>query len=344
MLTDFRVDILRNHIKVGEILAESVNIHFAYDSEVMKGIRMQIHKVKMTDDSLSFDYFKDRIQPVLIQDGVEKPLGVFMVMANPKTMSDLLDLTSIEGYDETMLLKQACFESRQYYASGTKFINIVESILTSHGIADIYKVDSSATLSNAVEIAIGESCLTVINQMLDAINYQHLWQDASGVFHIVPAVSPTEADFKYTDRHPNDFLIDTIEEETDIYNLPNVIIGVWSSPDADNPIVYKAVNDDPMSVISTVSRGYRVVKRVDLRNIASEAELRNYVDRVAFEATQATETVGFTTLAEGGHEPNTAVQLDTEDINGLFVETGWDMTISTSSYSMKHTAERKIFV
>jgi hypothetical protein len=73
-------------------------------------------------------------------------------------------------------------------------------------------------------------------------------------------------------------------------------------------------------------------------------ELKDYVDRVAFEATQATETVSFTTIVEANHEPNTAVQLDTEDIAGLFIETGWDMTISTSKYSMRHTAERKVFV
>jgi hypothetical protein len=344
MLTDFRIDILRNYIKVGEIFAESVNIHFDRSSEVMKGIRMHLHKVKMSNDSLSFDYFKDRIQPVLIHDGIEKPLGVFMVMANPKTMSDVLDYVSIEGYDETMILKQAAFENRQYYSAGTTFLSIIESILTTHGISNVYKIDSTATLSQDLEFAVGDNCLTAINALLDAINYQHLWQDATGRFYLMPVMSPTEADFKYTDRKHDGFLLDNIEEGTDIYNLPNVVIGVWSSPDADDPIVYKKVNDDPMSVISTISRGYRVVKRVDLRNIASETELKDYVDRVAFEATQATETVSFTTIIEANHEPNTAVQLDTEDIAGLFIETGWDMTISTSKYSMRHTAERKVFV
>ena len=344
MITDFRIDVLRNYVKAGEIFAESVNIHYSYSAEVMKGIRMQIHKVKMASDSLTFDYFKDRIQPVLIQDGVDKPLGVFMIMANPRTMSDVLDYVSVEGYDETMILKQAAFETRQFYAAGTKYTTIIESILTANGIANIYKVDTEATLQEDMEIAIGENCLEVINELLDAINYQHLWQDASGTFHVIPAPSPTAPDFKYTDRGTGDFLIDTIEEETDIYDLPNVVIGVWSSPDASDPIVYKKENDDPMSIISTVSRGYRVVKRVDLRSTASAAELQAYVERVAFEAMQATETVGFTTLAEAGHEPNTAVQLDTEDINGLFIETGWDMTISATSYSMKHTAERKVFV
>lgn len=343
MRFDFRIDILRNYVKAGEILAESVNIHYSNRSEVMKGIRLQMHKATMTSDSLTFDFFRDRIQPVLIQDGVDKPLGVFMIMANPKTMSDVLDYYDLEGYDETMILKQAAFESRQFYAAGTKYITVVESILAMNGIANIYKIDSEATLPGDLEVAVGENCLETVNQMLDAINYQHVWQDATGMFHLEPATSPTVPDFKYTDRDAEN-LTENIQEETDIYNLPNVIIGIWSSPDADQPLVYKKVNDDPLSVISTVSRGYRVVKRLDVWNIASEEELQAYVERVAFEAMQATETVGFTTLAEAGHEPNTAVQLDTEDINGLFIETGWDMTISSTSFSMKHTAERKNFI
>lgn len=344
MQNDFRIDVLRNYVKAGEIFAESVNIHYSKDSEVMKGIRTQIHKVKMANDSLIFDYFKDRIQPVLIQDGVEKPLGVFMVMANPRTMSDVLDYVSVEGYDETMILKQAAFEERKYYAAGTKYISIIETVLTENGLANVYKIDTSAALAEDLEVAIGENCLTFVNEMLDAINYQHVWQDATGIIHLEPIVTPTAPDFTYTDRKRGGFLLETIEEGTDIYDLPNVVVGVWSSPDADIPIVYKKVNDDPMSIISTVSRGYRVVKRIDLRSTASAAELQAYVERVAFEAMQATETVAFTTPAEAGHEPNTSIQLDTEDIAGLFIETGWDMTISTSEYSMRHTAERKVFV
>ena len=135
-----------------------------------------------------------------------------------------------------------------------------------------------------------------------------------------------------------------LTESTDIYNLPNVIVGLYSSPDSDTPIVYKKVNDDPNSIISTMNRGYRVVKTVNLRSSSTETDLEDYVERVAFEAMQATESVEFSTAAEGGHEPNTAIQLDTENVRGLFVEKGWNMSISTGSFEMTHTAERKVFV
>ena len=122
------------------------------------------------------------------------------------------------------------------------------------------------------------------------------------------------------------------------------MVGVYSSADKSNPVVYKKVNDDPNSIISTVNRGYRVVQKVNVKNGATLADLTAYVERIAFEAMQTTETVEFTTIAEGGHEPNTAVQLDTNDVRGLFVEKAWTISISQTQLSMSHTAERKVFV
>ena len=109
-------------------------------------------------------------------------------------------------------------------------------------------------------------------------------------------------------------------------------------------MVYKKVNDDPNSIISTVNRGYKVVKKFSVKNGASLDDLTAYVDRIAFEAMQTTEKVTFSTIAEGGHEPNTSVQLDTADVKGLFVEKAWTISIGKNELSMTHEAERKIFV
>lgn len=340
---DFRIDILRNGIKVGQAFAESVRIHYDYNAEVMKGMQFSLIKTEMASRELQFDMFKDRLRPVLTSDGKETPLGVFMIVAAPVRYTDVVDSTEIEAYDETMIVKQAAFESRQYFASGTKYIDIIQNILTSLGFANIRTDASTAALSSALEAAVGENCLEFINNLLDAMNYQHLHADASGDIQIRKAVNPTEAQFKYSDSH-NYALINEVRRDTDIYDLPNVVIGVYSSADKSNPVVYKKVNDDPNSLISTVNRGYKVVKKVNVRNGATLADLTAYVDRIAFEAMQTTETVEFTTIAEGGHEPNTAVQLDTSDVRGLFVEKSWTISIGQNQLSMTHAAERKVFV
>ena len=342
MQYDFRVDILRNYVKIGEIRTESVFLKYDYNSEVMRGLQLDMKATKMDAPGLVFDMFKDRIRPVLIEDGRENPLGVFMVMAAPETRSDTEDYVSIEGYDETMLVKQAAFEERQYYAAGTQFITIIQQILTSLNLPNVYVEPNDAVLSVDLEAAVGENCLTFINGLLDAINYQHLYADSTGMINLRKVVNPTEPQFIYRDGYAFN-ITPPVKVETDIYNLPNVVIGVYSSPDQD-PIVYKRVNDDAMSVISTVNRGYKVVRKVELRNAASAEDLQDYVDRMAFEAMQTTEKVTFSTLVESGHEPSAALQLDTDAVKGLFIEKSWEMRISQNDFSMSHTAERKVFV
>lgn len=340
---DFRVDILRNKAKIGELNTTSVRLNFDESKPVMKSMSVDMHGFRMSQSTFTFDMFKDRLRPVLIVDGEESPLGVYMVMAAPKTITDTETYHTLEAYDETMLLKQACFEARTFYASGTRYLSIVENMLTSVGLGDVYAETSTSSAPVDFEIAPGENYLDTINSILDAINFQHVYADANGTINLRRVKNPTVPQFTY--KTADDFkLSPKLTESTDIYNLPNVIVGLYSSPDSNTPVIYKKVNDDPNSTISTVNRGYRVVKTVNLRSSSAETDLEGYVDRIAFEAMQATESVEFGTAAEGGHEPNTAIQLDTEEVRGLFVEKGWDISISTGSFEMTHVAERKVFV
>lgn len=340
---DFRVDILRNRAKIGELNTTSVKLNFDESKEVMKSMSVDMHGFRMSQSTLTFDMFKDRLRPVLIIDGKESPLGIYMVVAAPKTITDTETYHTIEAYDETMILKQSYFESRTYYPAGTRFLRVVQDMLTAVGFTDLYVEDSTSSASMDFEIAPGENFLETINDILDAINFQHIYADENGTINIRKVRDQVAPQFVY--RSSDDFtLFPKIREDTDIYDLPNVIVGIYSSPDTDTPIVYKRVNDDPNSIISTVSRGYKVVKTVDIRNNTTEADLEGYIDRLAFEAMQATESVEFTTAAEGGHEPNVSVQIDTDSVRGLFVEKGWEMSISTGSFEMTHRAERKVFV
>lgn len=343
MKYNFCLDILRDNVKIGEALAESVTIHYDYNSAVQKGIQFDMKRIQMGSSDLAFDMFRDRIRPVITENDTEKPLGIYMIMAAPRTMSEVADYYSIEGYDETMIVKQSSFESREYYPAGTAYTTIVQQLLVSLGFARISVTASAHVLAEDLEVATGTNHLEFINMMLDAINYQHLYADANGTLVVRPVSDPSTPDFIYRDNQAFN-IIPPIQLTTDIYNLPNVVVGVYSSPDSDTPIVYKKINSDPMSQISTVRRGYKVVKMVNVWNIASQSEMEDLIKREAFEAMQATEQVAFTSIAESGHEPNAALQLDTDLVRGLFIEKKWEINISHSSFNMKHTAERKVFV
>ena len=342
MISDFRIDVLRDRVKIGEVLTDKARVDYDSSSAVMRSMSVEMYGTTVADAGFTFDKFKDRLRPVLISDGVESSLGIFMIVSAPRRISETENTMSIEAYDETMIVKQAAFENRTYYAAGTQYLTIIQNILVSLGFTDILMDSTSASLAADIEYAPGDNYLEAINDMLDAMNYRHLYQDSNGIIQIRKITEPDSPEFVYRDQR--DFsIIENIREESDIYDLPNVVIGVYSSPDSAVK-VYKKVNSDPNSSISTVNRGYKVVKKVELYNSASTTDLTNYVDRIAFEAMQATETVRFDTVAEGGHEMDAVIQVDVEGMAGLYVEKGWTIDAASGSYVMTHRAERKVFV
>lgn len=342
MISDFRIDVLRDRVKIGEVLTDKARVDYDSSSAVMRSMSVEMYGTTVADAGFTFDKFKDRLRPVLISDGVESSLGIFMIVSAPRRISETENTMSIEAYDETMIVKQAAFENRTYYAAGTQYLTIIQNILVSLGFTDILMDSTSASLAADIEYAPGDNYLEAINDMLDAMNYRHLYQDSNGIIQIRKITEPDSPEFVYRDQR--DFsIIENIREESDIYDLPNVVIGVYSSPDSAVK-VYKKVNSDPNSSISTVNRGYKVVKKVELYNSASTTDLTNYVDRIAFEAMQATESVSFETIAEGGHEMDSVIQIDVDGLSGLYVEKGWTIDASSGSYVMVHRAERKVFV
>lgn len=343
MITDCRIDIIRNRVRIGELKATQARIDFDQSKAVMRSMSVNYHGANISQPGVKFDMFRDRLRPVLITDKGERPLGIYMIVSAPRTISDTEDYIQLEAYDETMIAKQAAFETRRFYAAGTTYQQIIENLLTELGFSDIYREESTAATADDLELAVGDNVLEAINDMLDAMNYQHLYADENGTLNIRRVKDPTEPAFTYKDSQTFSIMV-KITENTDIYDLPNVLVGVYSPARDAAPIVYKKVNDDPNSIISTVNRGYKVVKMIQLYNSATQEDLEAYVERMAFEAMQATETVTFTTVAEAGHEPTTAVQLDTDKVKGMYIETGWTMDLAVGSYRMTHTAERKVFV
>lgn len=343
MIYDFRLDILRNYVKIGEARVDSCSIIYNSEADCSRGIKTDLKEIRLSRGIEKFEMFSDRLRPVLISNGKEHPLGIYMIISAPRSVSETHNFYSVEAYDETMLLKQAKLERRLYYAAGTKYLNIVQALLTSLGFANIAVEDYNAALANDIEFAVGRSYLEVINVLLDAISYKHVHTDLNGNIVLAKQKNPTEPDFIYSDVR-NFKIIPPIELGTDIYDLPNVVVGVYSSPDTGQPITYTKINDDPQSLISTVRRGYKVVKVVKLESSASLADLQDYVETTAFQAMQSTETVKFKTAAEGGHEYGCAVQIDTDQVKGLYVEKGWTMDLSARQFGMVHTVERKVLV
>lgn len=370
---NYRLDIVRKHTKIGEAKAKNFQVQFVEDADVTRSMKAVIAKDGFKTNSIEvlnnegavyfngslffdgtwsfggkeswetisvdFDMFSDRLRPVMIIDGVEKNLGDFLVIAAPLTDDGFEELYNIEAYDETMLLKQSTLPRRKYYASGTRYIDIVMELLTESGIDKIIKDDTNATITIDHEYPIGTNYLRIINELLDEIGYSHVYAGTDGSIFIRKNITKNSADYYYTDI--NSTLLSAVKTETDIYSLPNVIVGYVSSPDI--PTVLRAVrtNDNPNSVISTVRRGYNIVKTYQFDDCPDLETLARNIDQKFMEASQATETAEIQTMPDDNHEYASYIALGHSDENGLYREVEWSIT---ANGNMTHRLERKVFV
>lgn len=102
-------------------------------------------------NELEPDWLSDEIQPVLIVDGTEHPLGIFAPATVTPSESDGVQTIKIEAYDRCWRVRDTRTETRLSFASGTAYITAIEQLLTACGITLVLATSSTATFPEARE-------------------------------------------------------------------------------------------------------------------------------------------------------------------------------------------------
>lgn len=295
------------------------------------------------------DWLNDRIQPfVMFQmpDGnwIEFSLGIFLLSSPTKRDENGKITREVEAYDGLIILDQDKFTTRQYYPAGTLYEQVITEILRSAGINKInIEIPSGATLPNDKEFAIGETKLTVINDLLNSINNTPLWVDASGYYRTSRYERPDEkpVGYTYSDREMS-IIVKGIEEELDLFNIPNSWVVTVTNPESE-PLTARLDNNNPESPTSIPSRNRRIVDFREVEDISSQATLNNYVERIATEASQVYGRVKFSTPIMPFHEYYDVIRLQYSDmgIDDKFSETSWTIKLEAGS-EMEHEARKVV--
>lgn len=299
------------------------------------------------------DWLADEIKPVLILDGKESSLGVLSLSTVTVEKSSTDEGVSLEAYDRCWIVKDTKIEDILHLSRGSRYIDVIEQRLTASGITAIIKTPSSAVLAEDREDwKVGTSNLTIANDLLKEINYKQVYFNPDGVAILEPKAIPNAANMKHIlstkkqeVRDPKTLDIIPmslqISSETDIYNAPNVFVCTCSNPDKSQIMIARAENANPKSPLSILRRGRRIVDFENVSNIASQAELQNYVDQKRNRSMITGEVITCETLLYPGFgvEDVTAIQTDT--LNDLCVETEWEMELRVGG-KMKHKLERVV--
>ena len=348
---DFKYRVLRGGAVFGELHASpdaSAPILRMDDSAEIKTSLAGTFYPDVTDAdgyAVEADWLSDEIQPVLIVDGVEHALGVFMPSTVTPWTIEAAQTVRIEAFDRCWRVRDTYITSRVYFAASTPYLTAIESLLTLAGVTFAFATPTSAVLAEDREgWEPGTSALAIVNELLREINYNELWFDASGAAILEPASSPTVDNIEHTldADDVESLVVPQISRETDVYSAPNVFLCLCSNPDKSGPMTATAENNNPQSPLSIPRRGRRIVSVVQLNNVADQTTLQAYAERLRNESLIGGETIRIQTALLPGFGVADVVALHYGDLAALCIERAYTMELRVGG-TMSHELERVVY-
>lgn len=296
------------------------------------------------------DWLRDEIQPCIIINGKEYSLGVFSTASVIPSEENGIKNIQIEAYDRCWRVRDNYTDTRLFFAAGTNYINAIESLLIACGISTVMATPTSLTLAESREDwDVGTSYLTIVNQLLQEINYNSLFFTPDGMAVLSPAAVPTVGNINHRlSDEPNsgddqiDRMLPSISRETDIYQAPNVFLCICNNPEKESIMTATAENTNPQSPLSISRRGRRIVEVRFIDNIASQEELQAYADRVRNESMISGETIRVSTALLPGYNAADVVALRYGDLSALCIERAFVMELRVGG-AMTHELERVVY-
>lgn len=249
----------------------------------------------------------------------------------------------MEAYDRSWRVQTEDAGAVTEYAAGSTYLDVVERILSSAGIALVQKTPNAAVLAAGRVWAGTADPLKIANELLTEINYKQLWFSAEGVAMLEPYAEPSAENIQHTMDSDNvrSLVLPTIRLRTDLYSAPNVFVCVCATPARDEILSATSVNNSPSSPTSVIRRGRRIVKTVQVRNIASQADLQAYADRLRNESMLRGETIQVETALLPGFGSGDVVALHYGDLSALCIDHSWTMDFQPGG-TMTHSLERVV--
>lgn len=293
------------------------------------------------------DYLNDELKPYQIINGIEYPVGVFPIGTYSENYDENgVHTIQIEAYDRSLRLQQTKIETLLHLSAGTNYMQVIEALLVEAGITLYLATPTAEVLATDREDwDIGTDYLAIINTLLGEINYGGIWFNAEGYAVLQPTQKPSAAniDHEYDGNTKLSVLSPEAALETDIFDKPNVFIVICDNPDLPAPLISKAVNDNPLSALSTFKRGRRIAQVYKVDNIASQDALDGYAQRLCSDSMLSSEIITVSTANMPGHGIYDTVAITHPKIEGIFQEIAWSMILGDGQ-SMTHTLRRSILI
>lgn len=221
-----------------------------------------------------------RIYMVTVQNGLKERhcLGTFLVQTPSSSFNGKLRNISMDAYTPLLELSENQPPIGYYRAKGDNVMDEAYKLIREHARAPVVPTKCSTTLYTDFVANPNDTWLSFISSLIANAKYT-LGLDEMGriIFNPVQDTASLQPVWTYDDSNSS-ILCPEITMDHDMYGIPNVVEVIYSG--TSDPYTAKpAVNDDPNSPISTVSRGRRIVHRVvnpEFSGIPSHDQLDDY--------------------------------------------------------------------
>ena len=277
-------------------------------------------------------------------------LGIYLPETPRRNVQQQPQTYTVEAYDKLTLLNTPIgFTYR--VAAGDFYLTAAAQLLD--GFQTGYVIDQTAAAKalpteRIWEIDQSNTYLKVINELLQAVNYEPLHANRQGTY-IARAWQPPRNRapiFAYSTEAADSIILSGgLTEETDLWAVPNKWVFVLDDPDPAGTIplegagIYTVVNQTD-GATSVTSRGWTKTKVARL-DVADHLSLVAEGDRIVAEDKQPTTEVPLSTQINPLHWHRDVVTVTAPQIGMVgqrFVERSWSLALPDGS--MRHVLQR----
>ena len=287
-----------------------------------------------------------RLQPWVRVNGIEWSLGVFIPESPTRNYHAYgVDFT-VDIYDLLTVLDEDCVPNTYSIPAGTRLTPVIEQLIKSANEWNYAITPSSKTNYRSLTWEAGTSKLTIINDILDFIEYFSLTCNADGQYTASPYVVPRDRPvawrlFEGTNAvHSADFTY-----THDLYSVPNRVVYLVQTAGTGVPGIPASFdlracyeNHDPTSMFSYERRGRWVTQVKTDAEAETQAELDEKVRKRIERAQSPMEKVEITN-AVLPLKLNEVVYFRSQGIDMPTTVRKWEVTMTPGAL-MKTTLRR----
>lgn len=238
-----------------------------------------------------------RVYLITIQNGIRErhPLGTVLVQTPKLSFNGKLQTISVDAYTPLIELKESPPPLGYSIFKNENVMDLGYRLVRERARAPVVKTECDTPLAMDFTASTDDTWLTFLSDLIANAKYDFALDEMGRIlFSPQQDTASLQPVWTYTDDNSS-ILYPSISVDRDLYGVPNVVEVIHSN--GAGYYYVRAVNDDPDSVTSTVSRGREIVHRVndpDLVGDPTESQVKDYANQLLRELSVLEYTVSYT--------------------------------------------------